>query len=290
MAVAKYGSFSSASEQLYLSKVSVMNQINALEARVGASLFERTNQGVVLTEAGRSLYKNLNSMIKLQDKALYEVRKLENTASRIIRVGTSLMRPCNDMLELWERICTGEEEYHFDIVPFSDDTGGFSGMLDALGKKIDCFVSSLGSIKLHGRYNFLPFKSYNSAITLSKKHPLSKKTLLTWEDLRGESLMLVKRGNSYTLDALRDDILKNHRDVNIIDIDGYYDISAFNLCEQRGYLMETLDVWGHLHPSLVTIPMDWEYKTPYGIIYEKEPSPIVQSFVDTIAEAVSAGE
>ncbi len=50
--VAEEGSFSKASEKMYLSKVSVMKQIDALEGRTGIKLFIRTNHGAVLTPAG----------------------------------------------------------------------------------------------------------------------------------------------------------------------------------------------------------------------------------------------
>lgn len=43
--------------------------------------------------------------------------------------------------------------------------------------------------------------------------------------------------------------------------------------------MKTLDIWREVHPSLVTIPMEWDYTMPYGIIYGKYPSEIVESFI-----------
>ncbi len=46
--------------------------------------------------------------------------------------------------------------------------------------------------------------------------------------------------------------------------------------------METLDIWSNLHPSLVTIPVNWSYEMPYGILYEKDPSDSVKSFIDVI--------
>ena len=41
--VADAGSFSKAAERMYITPVSVMNQVNALEKRIGVKLFERTN-------------------------------------------------------------------------------------------------------------------------------------------------------------------------------------------------------------------------------------------------------
>ena len=46
--------------------------------------------------------------------------------------------------------------------------------------------------------------------------------------------------------------------------------------------METLDIWKDVHPSIVTIPMEWEYKTYYGIVYAKQPSEPMQAFINII--------
>ena len=48
--------------------------------------------------------------------------------------------------------------------------------------------------------------------------------------------------------------------------------------------METLDIWEKLHPSLITLPVRWNYEMPYGILYAKEPSAAMRMFVDTINE------
>lgn len=284
--VADRGSFSAASEELYLSKVSVMNQINALEARIGVSLFERTNHGVILTAAGKSLYENAARLMRLSEGAIREARQIGGAASRIIRVGTSMMRPCNSLVELWENIDTNEREYQFTIVPFNDDTDSLSAMLNSLGDKIDCFVTPCGSMALTMNYSFLPFRSCRCAVAMSKRHPLAKKEVLAWEDLNGESLLLIKRGESYIIDAIRDDILRDHQGIEVVDFERYYDISTFNLCEQQGYLMETIDVWAGLHPSLVTIPVNWKYEMPYGILYSKRPSDTVKEFIDIISRAI----
>ena len=282
--VAHCGSFSSASDQLYISKVSVMNQINALETHIGVQLFERTHQGVGLTDAGKSFYKNAQKMIRLSENAIQEARQISGTKSKTIRIGTSIMRPCNSLVELWDRINGDNQEYQFSIVPFNDDIDSLNTMLTSLGEKIDCFVTPCGSMSLLMNYSFLPFNYCKCAVAMSKKHPLAKKELLDWEDIEHESLLLMKRGDSYVLDEMRDDILRNHKTINIVDFNGYYDISAFNICEQQGYIMETLDIWASLHPSLATVPVNWRYEIPYGIIYAKEPSDNVRTFIDIIAK------
>ena len=282
---AECGSFSSAADQLYISKVSVMNQINALEARVGVPLFERTHSGISLTDSGKSFYQNAQAMVRLSETSIREARQIGGAVSQTIRVGTSMMRPCNSLIELWETTGTDSKEYQFNVVPFNDDSDSLNAMLAAVGDEIDCFVTPCGSMSMLMNYSFLPLGSRKCAIAMSKKHPLAKKEILRWEDLAEQSLLLVKRGESYVLDEMRDEIHRVHTSIHVVDFDGYYDLSAFNLCEQRGYLMETLDMWTSLHPSLTTIPVNWDYEMPYGIIYAKKPSNTVKTFIDVISKA-----
>ena len=276
------GSFSAASEQLFLSKVSVMNQINSLESTVGVKLLNRTNHGVTLTEAGQSFYRNARKMQHLSDTALEEARKIGGKNERIIRIGTSMMRPCNKLVELWERKKPAHADYQFHIVPFDDGVDSLTALLSSLGGKIDCFVTPCGSMQLLMNYNFLPFGTCKYEIAMSKKHPLAEKNLLEWSDLDNESLLLVKRGESYVVDEIRDEISKHHKKINIIDFNGYYDATTFNMCEQMGYLMGTMDLWENLHPSLVTLPVAWDFTMPYGIMYAKEPSKTVKEFISAI--------
>ncbi|MBD5559036.1 MAG: hypothetical protein HDQ87_01555 [Clostridia bacterium] len=46
--------------------------------------------------------------------------------------------------------------------------------------------------------------------------------------------------------------------------------------------METLDIWSDVHPSLVTLPMDWGYEIPYGVTYSERPSPTTTKFLDAL--------
>lgn len=280
--VADCGSFSAASEQLFLSKVSVMNQINALELHVGVPLLIRTNRGVSLTEAGQSFYRNAKKLQHLSDTALEEARKIGGKTERIIRIGTSLMRPCNQLVELWERTKSPRPDYQFNIVPFDDGADSLNALLNGLGGRIDCFVTPCSSMKLLMNYSFLPFGTCKYEIAMSKKHPLSEKKLLEWTDLDGESLLLVNRGESYVVDEIRDEITRHHQGIHVVDFNGYYDATTFNMCEQMGYLMGTMDLWKNLHPSLVTIPVAWNYEMPYGIMYAKEPSKTVTDFIRAI--------
>lgn len=99
--------------------------------------------------------------------------------------------------------------------------------------------------------------------------------------------MMVRRGESAVLNQMRDEILDSHPRVKIVDVPNFYDTSIFNKCEQMNYLMETLDIWTDIHPSLVTLPIEWEYKVSYGIVYSKKPSKAVSEFIGIIQNSMS---
>ena len=136
-------------------------------------------------------------------------------------------------------------------------------------------------------YNFQPLGYCKIGVAMTHKHPLAKKKILDWKDIDNETLILLKRGKSYVLDELRDEILKYHTSIKILDIDDYYDISIFNLCKQQEYLMETLDIWENLHPMLKTVPVLWKYKMPYGLLYAKQPSDKMKIFINTLQKNIN---
>ena len=60
-------------------------------------------------------------------------------------------------------------------------------------KEIDCFVTPCDSLTWKEKYNILVLKQGKCCIAVPRKHRLVKKEKLTWNDLDGENLMLLKR-------------------------------------------------------------------------------------------------
>ncbi|MCH5349648.1 MAG: LysR family transcriptional regulator [Oscillospiraceae bacterium] len=278
--VADQGSFLKAAQELYTTPASVMNQMNKLESIIGVKLIERTNQGAHLTAAGRSIYQDAKRIIEFADEAVQKAKKLAVSEQNIIRVGTSIMRPCKRLIDLLSEI--DDVECQLQIVPFDDDPAGLDSALSALGNQIDCFVSPCNSAEWQKQYSIFLLDKIPCRIAVPRKHHLSKKKSLCWSDLDGETFMILKRGDSSVMDQIRDDILENHPNIRIADAPNFYDTSIFNECEQMNYLMETLDIWVDIHPSLVTLPMKWDYEIPYGIVYAKKPSKVVTEFIEII--------
>ncbi len=239
ISVAEQGSFLKASKELYITAASVMNQMNKLEANVGVKLIERTSQGTQLTAAGRSFYKDAKKIIKLAEQSIARTRQIARNEKQAICVGTSILRPCKMLVDLWSKIDDGTLPVAIRIVPFDDSPESMEKMLETLGKEIDCFVGPCDSLTWKERYHILVLKQGKCCIAVPRKHRLAKKEKLKWSDLDGESLMLVKRGDSPVLNRLRDEIETKHPKISILNIPHFYDTNIFNECEQMGCIMET---------------------------------------------------
>lgn len=91
--VAEVGSFNRAAEELFVSTTAVIKQINLLERDLDVKLFVRTHRGLVLTEAGKSLYGDAKHIIQYSREAALRARNAMQKDDSVIRIGTSPMTP-----------------------------------------------------------------------------------------------------------------------------------------------------------------------------------------------------
>lgn len=281
--VAEAGSFSKAAERLYITNVSIMKQINALEGRIGVKLFKRTNQGVLLTDAGEAVYKTAKEIVMLSDETIKKVRKSVRPREYTIRVGTSMLYPAKPLVDLWAKIHVSNTPVKIKIIPLEDGQTNLLSITNLLGKEIDCFVAPYESRQLMKTCNIFHLGEYDCCVAVSRNHRLAKNKNISLNDLYGESMMLIKRGLAPIMDKIRDEIENNHPQIKIVDTNTFYSADVFNECEQKGYAMEILKPWADIHPSLVTIPVDWDFKVKYGIIYPKKPSKSVKEFMRIVS-------
>lgn len=283
LAVAECRSFSKAAKQLYLSTVSVMKHIDMLEADFDVKLFDRSPRGVALTPAGRSLYEDSVRLTAEAHDAIDRARSVASSHQETIRIGSSIMRPCRPLMDLWTLI--GEKlPYKVEVVPFDDALANPREVNRLLAKTIDCFASPYES----NRCNVMMLGSCPCMIATPQTHRLALRKVLTWDDLAGERLMLVRRGaGSTSIDNLRNELREKHPEITIVDVDRFYDISVLNECASEGILAEIPSVWANVHPALKAIPFNWDYHVPYGIVYAKDPSERVAGFIDTLSKQLA---
>lgn len=173
--VADQGSFLKAAQELYITPASVMNQMNKLESLVGAKLIERTNQGIHLTAAGRSIYQDAKRMIDFAQEAMRKARRLSDSEQTEIRIGTSILRPCKRLIDLWNEIDDGALPFQMQIVPFDDGPASLASIFSAAGNQFDCFVGPCDSITWQEQHNILNLYKIPCRVAVPRKHRLARK-------------------------------------------------------------------------------------------------------------------
>lgn len=282
IAVADCGSFTKAAEHLYISPTAVMKQMNALEKELDLILLERTPSGIRLTAAGSVIYRDAKFIIDYSQKSIRGARTAMHLADTTFCVGTSLLNPAKPFMDLWYLVNKEFSEYKLHLVPFEDNHEGILGEIAQLGEKFDFLIGVCDSKVWLSRCNFLPLGTYKKMIAVSREHRLSKQKSITIKDLYGETLMMVKRGDSGVNDFLRNDLERHHPEIHIEDTPQYYDMSVFNRCAESGNVLLTLECWQEVHPGLISIPVDWDYCIPYGLLYSLDAPEDVHRFVETL--------
>lgn len=278
------GSFTKAAEKLFVSPTAVMKQINALEAHLNLKLMDRTPQGIRLTPAGEVIYKDSKFLFDYSRRSIDSAHRAAETGSRVFRVGTSLLNPAKPFMDLWYRVGQQFPDYSLQLIPFEDDHTGILTEIGALGEKFDFLMAVCDSKLWLGRCNMLPLGRCKKMVAVSRDHRLAGRERLLLSDLYGETLMMVKEGDSAGNDRIRADLMRDHPAIQIEDTPRFYDISVFNRCAQTGNALLILDCWQEVHPALVSIPVEWDYSLPYGLLYAPEPSEAVARFVEAVQE------
>ena len=286
IAVADCGSFTKAAERLYISPTAVMKQINALEKHLDLKLLDRTATGVRLTAAGTVIDQDARFLIDYSNKSVASAKMAARAEQTTFRVGTSLLNPAKPFMDLWYRVNRYFPDYNLHLVPFEDDHEGIITELSRLGEKFDFLIGVCDSRTWLSHCNLLPLGRYRKMIAVSREHRLAQKPLIRLEYLYGETLMMVKKGDSGTNDMIRAYLSKYHPQIRLEDTPPFYDMSVFNRCAETGNVLLTLECWTEVHPALVSIPVDWDYTISYGLLYSLNPTGDVRRFVETVEKNV----
>ncbi|MCI8777678.1 MAG: LysR family transcriptional regulator [Bacilli bacterium] len=87
--VAKLGSITKASEELFVSQPAITQSIKTLESLIGATLFIRTKKGVILTEEAKVLYNYIDEGLTFIKNGEAKFQELMNLQDGTLKIGAS---------------------------------------------------------------------------------------------------------------------------------------------------------------------------------------------------------
>ena len=282
LCVAESGSFNKAAEKLYISPPAVIKQINLLEESLGLQLFVRSHRGLQMTKAGQSLLQDARYIIQYCKDSVTRARNAVQETDNVIRIGTSAMTPAQVLVDLWPKVQKFCPDIKFQLVPFENTPENAREILGNLGRNIDVVAGIFDETMLRLRQCAgLELSREPICCAVSVHHRLAQKDKLTLDDLYGEKLMLMHRDWSHYVDLLRDDLWKNHPQIQIEDFN-FYDVSVFNQCENNNCVLMAIENWLYVHPLLKVLPVDWSYTIPFGLLHAPNASPVVRRFLEAV--------
>ena len=180
--IAEEGSVSRASERLNISQPAVSRQLRDLEEELGAKLFDRSSQGISLTESGETALLHAKDLLRRANALVAAVRPGEERSRKVLKVGyipTALtgfladgMRKFN---ESNENTCVQIREMN----PAQQETALREGELD---------LALLGSAcpELQKEYSTTPILRVALSIVLPDNHLLALRKSIDLKELADE--------------------------------------------------------------------------------------------------------
>ncbi len=269
---AECGSFSGAAEQLFITPSAVIQQINHLEQQMNVQFFRRTNQGIVLTEAGEYFYREALEYVRKSNEIQRGLDLFREKQQHTIRVLTNVFHQPMLLYELWFDYYMAHPDDQIQTHNFEGD--GYSARQNA-----DLIEGVYFRESWQSSFEFIKAIEVPFCIGLTADHPLSGKNFLTIADLTGETVITIPQGIDQAQDRARE-YLSGHG-VRLSEV-LIYDSSVVIQCMTKKQCILIPESWRSLHPQLKLLPVDWKFTADYGFYVSKTPSSAASVFIQYI--------
>lgn len=185
------GSFSKAAPHLFMSQPAVSQHIHTLEQQLGATLLERSHQGVTLTAAGQTLLSYAEQILRLVAEAELAVTDVERLAGGQIAVGATPGVSAY-LLPGWV------ERYRqrFPRLTVALQTGITSEIIGGvLGRSLALGIIE-GEIEANdSRLGIRELEEVNQCVMVGPKHPWWERSHIALRDLDQQPMVMRQSGS-----------------------------------------------------------------------------------------------
>ncbi|MBR4471826.1 MAG: LysR family transcriptional regulator [Erysipelotrichaceae bacterium] len=201
--LARTKNFNRAAENLYITQPALTYQINSVEDEVGFRIFDRSGKGATLTPAGEQFITTIRDINTQLNRAIEQGQNFSVRYRDNIRIGMSVRSAIYHLPEIINLF--HEEEPSVSITPIFDYHDHLEPFLKGETDILFAFkdsVKHLPDIRIHDFY-----KSHIYFVC-RQDDPLSKKKIITKDDLSGRTLM-IGGGSPGPLKKLQQEIIED---------------------------------------------------------------------------------
>ncbi|NTV09700.1 MAG: LysR family transcriptional regulator [Zoogloea sp.] len=186
VAVAEELHFTRAAERLHIGQPPLSQQIQALEAELGARLLERSKRRVALTPVGERFLKRAHAILAAAEAAVDEARRAARGEAGELRIGFTSSLPFTDFLPGLLR----DYREHFPDVTLVLRELFTTDQLAALAAgQLDVGLVRFAGHALPDGVAVKEIRRDPLRIVMPAAHPLAGRASLRFEELRGEGFI-----------------------------------------------------------------------------------------------------
>jgi len=211
--VANHLSFSKAAEILFISQPAISKHIKTLEQYYKTTLFDRSGNSIVLTNAGKLLYNHLLKAKAIQKQLEFDISTINSRlkAKGQLKLGAST----TVALYIIPKVLSAFHQKYPDV------------KISLLNRNTDTIVQALldhdidvGIVEGRAKINAIsyePFMTDEVVALCSSKSPIAKKGSLAVKDLLNIPIALREQGSG-TLDALKYHLQKHKLKISDLNV------------------------------------------------------------------------
>ena len=208
--VAEYLNFTKAAEALYMTQPAVSQQIKQLEEEVGAKVFIRNKNGLILTQQGEIVLKYARRQKALYEKMLLELQNAEKNIGPL-RIGITHTAESNVTASA--------------LAKYSIENNGIKIMLatdtiNNLYDKLENYELDLAIIDASAnnpKFSSMLLDTDYLMCVMSPDNPLSQRSAVTISELKKEK-MILRSAESATRKLFEETLVFNGEDISFFDV------------------------------------------------------------------------
>lgn len=286
-AVSKYGNFSKAAEQLYVTQPTLSQQVKKLEDEIGFPLFIRSTRTVSLTNEGKVFLQLANPFLTAYDALVSGVEQLRGNQGNTFQLGVLPTFSHLNILETIQQFQAQNQGVSINLqIQMSNKL--LEMLLD---ERIDLAIANISKSQAESLCKALEIRVFSHDtihVLINAAHPLSVKPMIALSELANEPLVMLNKNSS-----IRDQIELAFKQAGILPTIVYDCPEIHSLI---GMLQSNVGISflssrvasQYMQPPILSIPLEPKEETQTAAIYLKRNSKanILTSFADYITDSL----
>ena len=220
--IARTNNLTKAAENLFVSQSALSQQLKNVEDKIGANLFFRNGQKLVLTRIGKKLLDSAHTIIDEVDKTEQELAQEINGEAGELKVGVRCVFCFKWIPQVIKQFQDKYPNVDLEI------TKSIQPEEELMSNTFDITISS--ATITNQKISYTPLFETEFVCVMSREYPLSQKTYLEMEDFEGTDMISIgEKTNSSFYNSFKDKGIKLRRFMTVPYPETVVDLAASGL-------------------------------------------------------------